>query len=188
MDLRTFIAIELPSGLRQRIHDSTKPLRDVARDVKWVDAANLHITLKFLGRTPESLIPKLEEMLNRAVQGYQAFDMSFAGVGSFPSGKRPPRVVWVGVEAPQEISAIHRDVESAMVTMDFEADNRPFSPHLTIGRVKHPPRGGLLRREMESMGGAVFGDMKVNGISLMKSTLKPSGAVYERLFFIPLAD
>jgi len=187
MDLRTFIAIELSDDLKRHIYDSTKPLRDVARDVKWVEAPNLHITLKFLGKTPEALVPQIKVSLEQALQGHRAFDMSFAGVGSFPKGKRPPRVVWVGVQAPDEILAIQRDVESAMVALDFEADERAFSPHLTIGRVKQPPRGGLLSREIDSLSETAFGKVRVGGISLMKSTLRPSGAVYERLFSIALS-
>jgi len=188
MDVRTFIAIELPSDLKQHIHEATKPLRDVARDVKWVEAENLHITLKFLGATPEALLPEVEQSLKSAMQGHRAFDMSFIGVGAFPSGKRPPRVVWVGVNAPDEILSIQHDVESAVVALDFEPDDRPYSPHLTIGRVKQPPKGWLLRREMESLGETTFGKIHVAGISLMKSTLRPSGAVYERLFNFTLSD
>jgi 2'-5' RNA ligase len=187
VDVRTFIAIELPTELKKHIYDATKPLRDVARGVKWVEEENLHITLKFLGSTPETLLPEMERSMKSSLQSHRSFDMSFAGVGAFPGGKRPPRVVWVGVQAPDEVRAIQRDIEAAMVALDFEADDRPYSPHLTIGRVKQPPRGGLLRREMESMGKTVFGEMRLSGISLMKSTLRPSGAVYERLFNISLS-
>jgi 2'-5' RNA ligase len=187
MDLRTFIAIELPGDLREHIYARTSGLRSVARSVKWVPAENLHITLKFLGNMPETLLPEIEKAIREAVTSLSAFEMVFTGAGAFPeSPKKPPRVVWVGVEAPDVLYEVQRGVEAAMAPLGFEPETRPYSPHLTIGRVRQPPRGGLLRREMETLEGEKFGKVLVGEVALMKSTLHPAGARYERLFSFPL--
>jgi len=185
-DLRAFVAIELPEDLKEHIYSRTRSLREVARSVKWVPAENLHITLKFLGSTEAKLLPAIEEALRTAAAGHGAFEMAFAGAGAFPGVQRP-RVVWAGVEVPEGLAGLQRDVESALVPLGFEPEDRPFSPHLTLGRVKQPLRGGVLGREIGALEGESFGSFRVEGVSLMKSTLSPAGARYERLFSVPLS-
>ncbi len=187
MNLRTFIAIELPPELKENIFSRTDSLREVARSVKWVAADNLHITLKFLGNTPEEQLPEIEKAVRGAVSMHQAFDMVFTGAGAFPeSSRKPPRVIWVGVEAPETLFKIQSSVDTAMAALGYEPESRSYSPHLTIGRVKQPPRGGLLRREIDALEKEPFGSVHVQEISMMKSTLHPAGARYDRIFSVSL--
>jgi 2'-5' RNA ligase len=111
--------------------------------------------------------------------------MRLKGAGVFPDRKRP-RVVWVGLEDSDELVSIQRDVEEAMAGVGFEPEGRAYSPHLTIGRLKSPRRRDILLRELDSLVGVEFGRMEVAEISLMQSTLKPSGAEYSRLLAAPL--
>lgn len=181
MGLRCFVAIELPAELKETIGERTGGLRASCRGVKWVPPKNLHLTLKFLGYTAESLIPEIQEMLREAASAHRAFGIVFRGAGVFPDLRRP-RVVWVGVEDSHAIIALQRDVEQSLSALGFAPEGRPYSPHLTLGRVKSPQHMGALKKEIEALKDAGFGSMEVDGISLMKSDLKPSGAEHERLF------
>jgi 2'-5' RNA ligase len=186
MDLRCFIAIELPPELKESIHGLTGGLRSSGARAKWVLAENLHLTLKFLGNTPEEMIDEVKEGMARASAGHDAVTLVFRGAGAFPDIRRP-RVVWVGVEDSGVLSALQRDMEEAMAALGFAPDGRDYSPHLTIGRIKS--QGGLmrLRGELEALGDTVFGTARVSGVSLMKSELGPAGARYERLLGVGLA-
>jgi len=181
MGLRCFVAIELPAALKETIGELTRGLRASCRNVKWVPPGNLHLTLKFLGDTEESLIPEIREKLREAASSHQPFSIAFRGAGAFPDLRRP-RVVWAGVQDSQAVVYLQQDVEKALSSLGFAPEVRPFSPHLTLGRVKSPGHTGLLKRGIEALGDAEFGSARVGSISLMKSDLKPSGAEYERLF------
>lgn len=185
MDLRCFIAIELPHELKESIHGLTGGLRSSGARAKWVPAENLHITLKFLGNTPEEMIKEVREGIARASAGHYAFDLVFRGAGAFPDIRRP-RVVWVGVEDSGALSALQKDMEEAMSALGFTPDGRDYSPHLTIGRIKSP--GGLmpLSGELEALGDTDFGSARISGVSLMRSKLGPAGARYERLHGVSL--
>jgi 2'-5' RNA ligase len=185
VSIRCFVAVELPDGLKREISSRTEGLRKCGADAKWIRAENLHLTLKFLGNTSEDKLPDIKEALLKAVQGHKSFEMRLKGAGVFPDRKRP-RVVWVGLEDSDELVSIQRDVEEAMAGVGFEPEGRAYSPHLTIGRLKSPRRRDILLRELDSLVGVEFGWVDVEQISLMQSTLKPSGAEYSRLLAAPL--
>lgn len=185
MGLRCFVAIELPDELRETIGELTRGLRASCGNVKWVPPKNLHLTLKFLGDTEESLIPEIREKLHEAASSHQPFSIAFRGAGAFPDLRRP-RVVWAGAEDSHALVSLQRDVEKALSSLGFAPEGRPYSPHLTLGRVKSPGHTALLKREIEALKDTGFGLVEVAGISLMKSELKPSGAEHERLFMAVL--
>jgi 2'-5' RNA ligase len=185
MSLRCFIAIELPDALKGEIASRTEGARNCGADAKWVKTENLHLTLKFLGNTSEELMPDIKDALAGAVAGHKSFAIRFKGAGVFPDRKRP-RVIWVGIEDSGSLVALQKEVEEAMAAQGFEVEGRAYSPHLTIGRLKSPRRRDLLLKELDTLGGEEFGSIEVTEISMMKSTLKPSGAEYSRLFSVPL--
>ena len=138
--LRTFVAIELPAEVRAAIAAAQAELRgalgDRAGSVRWVNPAGAHLTLKFLGDTPESAVPGVEAALRAALAGTAAFDLRTGALGCFPSG-RAPRVLWLGLDGDLAPLTAARDaVEAAIAPLGWPTEARPFSPHLTLGRLR----------------------------------------------------
>lgn len=185
MDLRCFIAIELPEGLRKRISEVSERLRSTDADVRWVRPEGMHLTLKFLGSTPEELVPEIKRKLTEAMRGHRKMRLRLSGAGVFPNERRP-RVVWIGLVDSDRLVGLQRDVETAMEALGFEPEGRPFTPHLTLGRLRSPRGTAALLREIEALKDEAFDDIEVGEVAVMKSELKPAGAVYHRLHSIPL--
>ena len=135
MALRCFIAIEIPETIRGAIVSSLDSLKKSGADVKWVSPENIHITLQFLGETEEALIPVIKEALDKILLPYSPFYIKIAGVGCFPDARRP-RVIWVGTEESQPVINLHGDIAKGMAKLGYREEERNFTPHLTIGRVK----------------------------------------------------
>lgn len=187
--IRAFIAVDLPPSTQQAIQKQVNDLRQSAGDsVRWVQVRNIHLTLKFLGDIPPSNVDELTRMLRTEADSRPAFDISIGGLGSFPNPKRP-RVLFVGVQAPAGLEALQRGIESACSRFGHESDSRPFSPHLTIGRVRDhaaPEDMQRIRRVLEETKIDSLGTVRVDSVHLYKSELKPGGPLYTRLFSAPL--
>jgi RNA 2',3'-cyclic 3'-phosphodiesterase len=177
MSIRCFVAINLDERLKRDLYHATEELRDMQCDVKWIPMENVHITLKFLGDTPEEFIPKIGERLAAVSGTHTPFSMKLHGAGVFPDRRRP-RVVWIDILDSDELTKLQKKVEESLVFIGFKEDNRPFTPHLTIGRVRSPKGNASLVRMVETLKENDFGIIKVEKISLMKSDLKPSAAQY----------
>jgi len=173
------------SGLSAEIGGCIEDLKRTNADISWVRAANLHITLKFLGDTEEDRIRAIEEGLARVSGVCRSFSLRFSGVGTFPGGKRP-RVVWVDAEDSQGLTILKQIVEDKLASIGIVSDDRPFSPHLTIGRVRSLRNLPSLLRAMEELNDRDFGMMDVQAFSLMRSTLRPTGAEYSPIKEFPL--
>lgn len=185
MELRCFVSAELPAELKARLGETLKPLRATPADVKWVLPENLHITLKFLGRTKEELIPDIKAALTQAASAHSPTMFKLSGAGAFPN-MRAPRVIWLGMAGAEGLSSLKSDVEAALIPLGYEPEGRKFSPHLTIGRVRSKRGNIALRGEIEALSETVFGEVRVAGICLMKSVLSPGGARYTILHEITL--
>jgi len=182
---RLFIALETPAGVVPRIGEVRDRLRASQADVKWESDEKLHATLVFLGDTDDALLPEIVSSLERVGRRFGPVEVKYAGVGCFP-GKRSPKVVWVGMEDPtQTLLALHRDTETCLVALGFRKEERAFRPHVTLGRVKGERGLHSLIRMMESI---TFESqpVRIRGIALVKSELKPSGSVYTTLKTVPL--
>ena len=183
--LRAFIAIETPPGIQQAIAEATAELRRaVGSLVRWVPVQNMHLTLKFLGDVAPSKVDTLSQMLRTEVEVVPCFDMHLGVVGVFPSHKRP-RVIYIGIQAPAALEALQRGIESAAGRLGYESEERGFSPHLTIGRVKQGLTAAeqqLIRRTLEDTTIDSPGTARVDSVHLYKSDLKPGGSVYTRLY------
>ncbi|GAB4417032.1 MAG: RNA 2',3'-cyclic phosphodiesterase [Thermodesulfovibrionales bacterium] len=177
MGLRCFIAINLHEPLKKEIDESTAGLKKDDWDVRWVPVQNLHITLKFLGNTPEDLLQKIEEKLSRASAYCKPFDVKLCSVGVFPDEKRP-RVIWIDLLDSDELVRLQEGIENSMVDLGFEKEGRPFSPHLTIGRIRSLKGRDSLLRAIRTLKDREFGNIRVDRVSLMRSELKPTGAQY----------
>ncbi len=189
--LRAFIALEIPVLIQDAIQQQTAGLRKAANSslVRWVPAHNLHLTLKFLGDVSTSNLQFVTQMLTREASQHPSFSLRIGRLGSFPNSRRA-RVIWVGIHAPAELETLQRGIESAAARLGYEAEERPFSPHLTIGRVKQsvtPADQAQVRAALEATQVGQIGEAKVTSVHLMKSDLQPTGSVYSRLFSAPLA-
>jgi|CXWJ01.1.fsa_nt_gi 2'-5' RNA ligase len=189
--LRAFTAIEIPRAIQLAIWQATSPLRnELGSRIRWTPPENIHLTLKFLGDISPASVDDLARALRAAVETIPAFDIQVGGFGSFPNFKRAS-ILWVGTQPPTEVDALYREVESACGRLGFAPESRGFSPHLTIARVKADgsaaDRNKILRL-LESTTIDVLGAVRVDSAHLFKSDLKPSGAVYTKLFSAPLRD
>jgi len=187
--LRAFIAVELPLELRQAVCDSTSTLRKESGElVRWVPIENMHLTLKFLGDVSPSNLELLSQMLRAETDLFACFDLRLSGLSSFPNLRRP-RVIYVGIQAPASLEALQRGIESSSRRLGYESEERGFSPHLTIGRIKQTVTAAeqqTIRRILESTKIDSLGTARVDSVQLFKSDLKPTGSVYTRMFSAPL--
>ena len=184
MALRCFIAVEIPEAIRGAIVSSIDSLKKSGADVKWVSPENIHITLQFLGDTEEARIPLIKGSLDKILLTYSPFYIKIAGVGCFPDVRRP-RIIWVGTEESQPVINLHGDIAKGLERLGYQEEERNFTPHLTIGRVKSNRNSGELIRKMDEIKAASFSGFEVQNITLMKSELKPSGPIYYSLAEIP---
>jgi 2'-5' RNA ligase len=185
MYLRCFIAIDIPEQIRSGIGDLIAFFKKHNADVKWVVHENLHLTLKFLGKTPEDLIPRIGELLSGIVLSYKTFCIKIYGVGVFPNRKYP-RVIWVGIEDSDFLKNLQRDIEYAMASLGYQKEEREFHPHLTLGRVRSQKGIAHIIYELDTLQSKDFGSVEIRNIKLMRSDLKPTGAQYSCLQEITL--
>ncbi|MHB8927719.1 MAG: RNA 2',3'-cyclic phosphodiesterase [Bacillota bacterium] len=183
--MRLFVAVPLPSELVAGIVRVQERLRRARADVKWVEADNLHLTLKFLGEVPEGSVESVRRALAGA-SGIAPFRVVLRGVGAFP-GPGSPRVVWVGLtEGASQFVRLAGDVDRALAFAGFAPEMRPASPHLTIGRVRGPLNREALRPAMEEVGPADLGAFECRETRLYHSVLTAGGPVYMVLASFPL--
>jgi 2'-5' RNA ligase len=162
-------------------------MRPEQAGVAWVAPENLHLTLKFLGRVEAAELDRLEATLNGVVADHPAFPLSCVGLGAFPTPLRP-RVIWAGVrEGAAPATSLAAAVERALAPLGFDPEARPFSAHITLGRLRTPQKVPALARALEEGGALTFGRMQVASIALVRSDLSPRGARYTDLVTFPLA-
>ena len=187
--IRAFIAVELPSFLKEELGRIESILKaSNTAPVKWVDFESIHLTLKFLGNIESSRVGEIIEGIKNACVGISPFELKIKGLGVFPNPAKT-RIAWVGlVDATDELSLLQRSIESEMEKLEYERETRKFSPHLTLARV----RDQATPDERERFGNLVTATefisetITVNSVSLMKSQLTRQGALYTRLGLIRL--
>lgn len=184
MALRCFIAVELPEPLKKRLAETADVLKKSGADVRWVPAANVHLTLKFLGATEDSLVARISGALSERLSSYSPFYIRITGVGCFPDMRRP-RVIWVGIEESRELTDLAMDIEAEMVKLGYAAEDRAFSPHLTIGRVRSRTGMPQMMKTLQDLDTVSLGSVEIRMVTLMKSELRPAGAQYSSLAEIP---
>lgn len=189
--IRSFVAIELsPQALEQLAALQEQLKAQIPSGmVRWVNPYGIHLTLKFLGEVQAPRLRDVESTLRALCVKFQPFTFSYGGLGCFPSFNRP-NVIWVGVEESSgALQALHKEVERSLARLGFRPEARPFSPHLTLGRVGRGVGGTERRRigeHIRNRSVGRLGEIQVEAISLMRSDLKPTGAVYTRLASFPL--
>jgi 2'-5' RNA ligase len=180
--MRTFVAIDLAPDLKINMEALIRNIKKDARGVKWVKPAGMHLTLKFLGDIPQEKAGDVIGLLKAIAEKYSPFPLLMKGTGTFPTGrKRGTRVIWAGITETPELMALHEAMEEGFETIGFPREDRPFHPHLTLGRVKSPHGLEPVLDELERFRETDFGQMRVDRIRFFESVLKPDGADYSVL-------
>jgi len=176
--MRTFIAIDLSPEIKDQLAALVSSLKSSARNIKWVARENYHLTLKFLGEIRDNQVKTVKMVIDRVLKKHKQFFLVMRGTGSFPPGQNRMRVIWSGVAGGEALSGLQRDLEESLEKEGFPREDRPFSPHLTIGRAKIPENQERLRKELEKYSQKEFGSMLVSEIILFQSILRPEGPEY----------
>jgi 2'-5' RNA ligase len=179
--MRTFIAIELDEPARRVLLEAQENLRRGPFDVKWVEAANLHLTLEFLGEVDEARCEDVRKAMERAASGTAPFVIEIAGLGSFPP-RRPPRVIWAGViEKTGTLSRLHERLVRELERSGIEREKEEaFHAHVTIGRVRSPRGARELERALTEIRLATA-HVDVRALMLKRSELGREGPRYSDL-------
>jgi 2'-5' RNA ligase len=187
--VRAFIAIELSPAIRSKLQALQARLKaDIPSGlVRWVNPDGIHLTLQFLGDVPADQIDAVAAAVRTASAPHAPFTFAVQEMGCFPNLRRP-RVVWVGVDEPGgTLANLQRDIARAIRPLGFKPEQRAFSPHLTLGRVKtsQPDALGSLG-DYVAQSQVKVGTQQAHEVHLMRSELYPSGAVYTALAIAPL--
>jgi len=187
--LRLFVAVDLPGQVREELGRAQGELRrhDLSH-LRWVRPQGIHLTLKFLGETPAGRVAAITTALAGATRGRPGFRLALGAPGTF-GNRRGPRVLWLDVIGDIErLRGLQAAVEEALVEIGFPSEDRGFSPHLTLARVPQPARPGTAERIAQALRAVTppRAEFDVREVVLMRSTLQPGGAVYERLAEFPL--
>lgn len=182
--MRLFIAIDIDEKNMVAINDLQKELRskaDVrAGDVKWVTAKNIHLTLKFLGEVEEGKLPEICKITEETASSYKQFQLSIESVGHF--GGKSATVLWVGTGAgTQELLQLQKDLETRLASVGYPPEQREFSSHLTLARIRNPKAGFKIAQLTQQYKNFELGTLAVNSICVYKSQLTPDGPVYTLL-------
>ena len=188
--VRSFIAIELPSEIRAELASLEERLKARRHPfVKWVDPEGIHLTLKFLGSIALTTVPQIIDAITKIAQPISPFRLQMGGLGVFPNWQRP-QVVWVGIGGEVgKLAILQRDMEAALAPLGFPPESRSFSAHLTLGRLRERASPKERQKFGQWVGSTKFEaslTFEVNTLSLMKSQLTPSGAIYSQLASIEL--
>jgi len=184
-NIRAFVAIDTPQEIKMELDELISNLRESAPDIRWVKAANLHLTLRFLGDIPKNSVGDLAAEIAKNVSNFGPFEISLMGIGGFPNLKKA-RVIWVGGgEGSERLYELAPLVEKSCRDCGFGATDKPFSSHLTIGRVKFPKGHEGLISLVESIQ-FESSDFPVEEVVIFKSDLFPAGPKYTRLEAIKL--
>lgn len=188
--IRSFIAIELPQNVKHGLARLISELEGTKHPyVKWVNPEGVHLTLKFLGNIPFKQVDEISKAIQEAAQEIPPFHLEVSGLGAFPNPKQP-RVLWVGIKGEiDNLLSLQQNIDSTLASLGFAAEKRPFTPHLTLARL----REGASPAERKSFASSVMSTsfessypLDVETISLIKSQLTPEGAIYTRLFAVKL--
>ena len=189
--LRSFIAIELSEELKSQIRELQADLKRQApelRALNWVRPEGIHLTLRFLGDMDEGQIEALTNVLKAAAATLREFRLEARGLGGFPTPARA-RVLWLGLTGETEaMSALHHlqaTIEQEVVGLGFAGEERAFTPHLTLARIRDRGAGGPVAKLVMKEQDRMVGELRAGSVALIKSELRPSGAVYTSLVEVP---
>jgi len=188
--IRSFIAIELPQELKQALSRLQEKLKSVSNvPVKWVDPNNIHLTLKFLGDISPEIVGRITASLEDAARSTPRFNIEVSGLGVFPNMKRV-QIIWVGLAGElDKLGQLQKHIEASLAPLGFPTETKPFTPHLTLARVRDYARPD----DRLALGNLIEGTsfeqkykINVDAVLLMKSQLTREGPIYNKIGTITL--
>ncbi|MBU0651939.1 MAG: RNA 2',3'-cyclic phosphodiesterase [Proteobacteria bacterium] len=184
--IRAFLALDPPEEILREIGRVQDRLRKLIHgDLRWVRPEGIHLTLKFFGDVPENAVVNISTVAGKAAAAVGPFELAIGGTGVFPDPSRP-RVVWLGMNGEvAQLATFQQGLERALREIGFPPEERPFRPHLTLGRIKSPKGLTGLTEALEKEKTYTAGLFTASVLSLFQSELTPRGAVYTRLAVYP---
>ncbi|MGA2591448.1 MAG: RNA 2',3'-cyclic phosphodiesterase [Bryobacteraceae bacterium] len=182
--MRLFTAIDLPAEVVRSLDTLLDHLRPAAH-IKWSAPANLHITIRFIGEFAEQRLPELRAAL-ASLPAHPAIPIAVRKLGFFPN-PHSPRVFWAGVEASPDLAALASEIDAALEPLGLPPEGRPFSPHLTLARIREPATMQKLRESIAALPSLEFGAFIADRFYLYESRRTPAGSVYTKLAEFPLS-
>jgi len=183
--MRTFIAVDFPLEYLQKINEIANYFKSQTPEdaVKWVNPENMHLTVKFLGDLPLENLDEAKRIMDGSVGDWKPFEISVSGLGMYPNAKKP-RVIWLGVHPEKPLVHIHQRLDQNLAALNIQREQRKYSPHLTLGRVRR-----MTDRDSVSQIGKTLSQFKVDSlgtieviqINLYQSDLTPKGPIYTKL-------
>lgn len=196
--MRLFVALDIDEEIRTRVADFVEQVRTFAPDVRWVNVESLHVTLKFIGETPDDSVKSVEQVLAEIES--IPLQMKFGGAGFFPTAKAA-RVFWVGIQADQELGELAKKIEHGLAGVGIPKEQRAFSAHLTLARAaggsgapafrrgdKPNRQFALLQEHLQTVPAPEFGTMTAREFFLYRSQLSNKGSRYTKIARFPLSD
>jgi len=183
--MRTFVAIDIPGEIRERIQELIATLRQAPANVRWTRPEGMHITLKFLGEVPTEKVDRVKLAL-QSLETAEPVAITIAGAGFFPN-ERAPRVLWLGIEAGPELGKLAASVDGSLLSLGIPKEDRPFSPHLTLGRFRDRAGAAPLRNLLKQQETLAMGSFSAAEFFFYESRLSSGGSIYKRIARYPLA-
>ena len=177
--IRAFLAIDLDDDLKPKINKIIREFKKTNANIKYVDLQNLHFTLKFFGDIDTDGIDLIADKIEKVVKDFDSFNIKIKGCGAFPNRNRI-KVIWVGLDEDQILRELHDKLDKEFNSIGFDLDKK-FSSHLTIGRMRSAKAKDKVKNTLDIYDDIDVGTMEVKTITLKKSTLTPSGPIYENL-------
>lgn len=176
--MRAFIAIDLTNEIKAKLKAVAANLKDLPLKVKWVEPENLHITLKFLGDIEQNQLDKIKEIIAGIACQCNSFSLLLENFGFFPHSRKP-RIFFISFSSEQILKKIIEELKKKLNPLGFKKDKK-FRSHITLARIKSLKNIEQLTKKVDQL--KVEGKIKVNKISIFKSTLTQKGPIYEEIF------
>jgi 2'-5' RNA ligase len=180
--LRTFIAVDFPIEIKEKIIEITAYFQSKLppAQIKWVEPDHMHLTLKFMGETPHDKLVQIKQSIHQVISVFPSFEIEIKALGMYPNNQRH-RVIWLGINAENHLILLHNQLDQALKGEGIKSDRRPFSPHLTIGRVRrNADQESIIQigKILSQFKIASLGSIKIDEILYYQSVLTPQGPIY----------
>ena len=184
--IRSFLAIELPAAIKQRLAETNARLKEIPSAFKWVRPDQTHLTLKFFGSISQDLLAQIGEILPPFLAGEKPFSITLRGFGGFPNFTRP-RVIWIGLGGEKDrLIELQKNMDDLLASLGIPREERPFQPHLTLGRNKTKELNLSFKELLAQWERDESDPFEIREVILFRSDLRPAGPIYTKLKVMPL--
>lgn len=177
--VRSFLAIELQTELKEEINNTIKKFKKINTDIKYVSTENIHLTLKFFGNINNTQIEQISKATKNVLKNFNQFKIEIQGIGTFPN-QNHIKVIWIGIKNNNTLSNLQKELDKEFNKIGFPKEKN-YKSHLTIGRMKTAKNKQKVQETIKENENIIIGEMTVKNVYLKKSNLTPNGPVYENL-------